>query len=256
MTNGDRLAGKVAIVTGAASGIGWAIARRFHAEGASLVLADRDVTALAHAREEVPEAHTMAADITDQEAGAAIVDRAIKEFGTVDILVNNAGICRYSSFMELSLAEWNEVMSVNATGTFLVAQAVARRMAELPAGSSARSIVNITSVEAHIVVTTDGHPQVHYNASKGAVHMLTRALAVELAPEIRVNSICPGITRTPLTEAGRADPRRSAAYLARTPLGRFAEPEEIAAGVLFLASDDASYVTGSALFVDGGWTTR
>jgi NAD(P)-dependent dehydrogenase (short-subunit alcohol dehydrogenase family) len=259
MPNGDsvgaRLAGKVAIVTGGASGIGLAIARRFHSEGASVILADRDQAALDRASEELSDAPTVVGDIADPEVGEAMAERAISEFGTIDVLVNSAGICRYSNLLELSLEEWNEVMTVNATGTFLVAQAVARRMVALPASASARSMVNLASIEGHIIVTTDGHPQVHYNASKGAVHMLTRALAVELAPGIRVNSVCPGITRTPLTAVGLADDRRSAAYLARTPLGRFAEPEEIASAVLFLASDDASYVTGNALFVDGGWTT-
>jgi NAD(P)-dependent dehydrogenase (short-subunit alcohol dehydrogenase family) len=252
-----RLTGRAAIVTGAASGNGLAIARRFLKEDASVVFVDIDEAAL---KTVVPEgdskAIAFAGDVSSQEAAQAAVATAVEAFGSLDVLVNNAGIVRFSMFAELPLEEWDQVLRVNVTGALLFSQAAAAAMLRLPNGSNQdRSIINITSAEGHVVVASSGHPQVHYNASKGALHMLTRALAVELAPHrIRVNEIAPGVVETPLTSKALSTDEGRRFWLERTPLGRIGKPEDIAGAALFLASEDASFVTGATLFVDGGYT--
>lgn len=270
MTEG-RLAGQVALITGAASGIGRATAQRFLAEGARVAAADMNGDGLDAGFGGHDGAVTVAGDVSDPADAARMAAAAVEAFGTIDILVNCAGIARYTNFLELPLEEWQLVQDVNSTGTFLMAQAVARHMVAdrhpeqrqegsggvVPRGRHSRAIVNIASVEAHVVLASSGHPQVHYNASKGAVHMITRALAVELAPHgIRVNSICPGLTETPLAAYALATPERRASIEKLVPLGRVAQPGEIAAAALFLASADASYVTGEALVVDGGFMVQ
>jgi NAD(P)-dependent dehydrogenase (short-subunit alcohol dehydrogenase family) len=241
-----RLAGRVALITGGAAGIGQATAKRFIREGADVVVLDRDEAAL--------PAAGVAGDVTDPAAVVAAVDAAIARHGGLDIVVNNAGIIGYTSFLDLSLDEWNRVQQTNLTGTFLVSQAAARRMLELEPGP--RSILNLASVEGRRVVARSGHPQVHYGASKAAIEQFTHALAVELAPwGIRVNALCPGLIRTRFTEAALADPDARAWLLDRIPLGRPGEPEDVAAAAAFLTSDDAAYITGTALVVDGGWLT-
>ena len=259
MADAGRLSDRAAIVTGAASGIGLAIATRFLAEGASVVFADVNEGGL---REAVPSDEertaSVVADVTNPEDARAVVARALDAFGSLDILVNNAGIARYTDFLELPLEEWELVQRVNVTGPFLFAQAAAAKMIELPRdGERTRSIINLASIEAHIAIASRGHPQVHYNASKGGVLMLTRALAVDLAPHgIRVNAIAPGITETPLTGETLGDERRAAWFLERIPMRRFGRPEEMAGAAVFLASDDASYVTGETIVVDGGYMAQ
>jgi NAD(P)-dependent dehydrogenase (short-subunit alcohol dehydrogenase family) len=255
----SRLAGKVGLVTGAASGIGQAIGERFVAEGARVVFADRDEERLQEVVAAIgPSAVAVVADVTDPGAIERAVNTTFERFDALDLVVNNAGIIGYSGFMELELDEWERVQRVNSTGTFLVSQAAARRMVELPREPGVtRSIVNLSSVEGHRVVARSGHPQVHYGASKAAIHQLTRALAVELAPHgIRVNSLCPGLIRTPFTEAALADDETRAWLLDHVPLARAGKPAEVAAAALFLASDEAAYVTGASLVVDGGWLTK
>ncbi len=257
MTGGGRLAERVALITGAASGIGRATAQRFLAEGARIAAADLNGDSLAAEFTEQEDAVTVAGDVSVPADAARMAAAAVEAFGAIDILVSCAGIARYTNFLELPLEEWQLVQDVNATGTFLMAQAVARHMVAKRATDHGRAIVNIASVEAHVVLASSGHPQVHYNASKGAVHMITRALAVELAPHgIRVNSICPGLTETPLAAYALATPERRASIEKQVPLGRVAQPREIAAAALFLASDDASYITGEALVVDGGFMVQ
>ncbi len=275
MTGGERLAGRAALVTGAASGIGLAVARRFLAEGARVAAADLNRDGLAaefggpvmgnggkdaggSSSGENTGVVTIAGDVSRPDDAARMAAAAAEAFGAIDILVNCAGIARHTNFLELPLAEWQLVQDVNATGTFLIAQAVARHMVtEHPEGGRTRAIVNIASIEAHVVMASSGHPQVHYNASKGAVHMLTRALAVELAPHgIRVNSVCPGVTETPLASFALASPQKRAMIERQVPLGRVGQPEDIAAAALFLASEDASYITGEALVVDGGFMVQ
>jgi len=257
VTGGGRLDGRVALITGAASGIGRATAKRFLAEGARVAAADMNGDALEaefSGKNGQDGAIAVVGDVSAPADAARMAAAAVEAFGPIDILVNCAGIARYTNFLELPLDEWQLVQDVNSTGTFLMAQAVARHMVDQPTPDHSRAIVTIASVEAHIVVASSGHPQVHYNASKGAVHMITRALAIELAPHgIRVNSICPGLTETPLAAYALATPERRASINRQVPLGRVAQPREIAAAALFLASDDASYITGEALVVDGGF---
>jgi NAD(P)-dependent dehydrogenase (short-subunit alcohol dehydrogenase family) len=255
-----RLAGRSALITGAASGIGQATVERFTAEGARVVAADANGDGLAAAFGGRDGIVTVTGDVSSEQDAARMAAATADAFGQIDALVNCAGIARYTNFLELSLAEWQLVQDVNSTGTFLMAQAVARHMvtetAEAPEGRT-RAIVNLASVEAHVVLASSGHPQVHYNASKGAVHMITRALSVELAPHgIRVNSICPGVTETPLAAYALGDAAKRASIEKLVPLGRIGKPADIAAAALFLASEDASYITGEALIVDGGFMVQ
>lgn len=250
----NRLEGRFAAVTGAASGNGRAIAEKLLAEGATLAAIDLNVEALNTVFGDRPEVLQVQANVADEASVKAGFSQIRDSFGRLDILVNNAGIVKFGTFEELSLAEWDQVFAVNSTGPFLVSRE-AYDLLRAGDGDHTRAIVNITSVEAHIVISSSGHPQIHYNASKGALLQLTRALAVECASSgIRVNAVAPGFIETPFTaEAlGNADVKNW--LLERTPMGRIGKPEDVANGVAFLASDEASWVTGTTLFVDGGWT--
>lgn len=250
--------GRVAAVTGAGSGNGKAIAETLLAEGAKVALLDIAPESIKEMTSQFPGAVAVAVNVADQESVAEAVRSVEQEFGRLDLLVNNAGIVRSSNFSELSRQEWDEVFAVNSTGPFMMSQAA---MPLLRAGAEARgtgataAIVNITSVEAHIVISSSGHPQVHYNASKGALLQLTRALAVECATDrVRVNAVAPGFIETPFTRSVLGNPDVKNWLLERTPLGRVGQPEDVANAVSFLGSDKASWVTGATLFVDGGWT--
>jgi len=254
-----RLAGRTALVTGAASGNGLGIARRLLAEGASVVFADVNGALL----DEVVSADdgratAVVADVSSPSSAAEMVTTVLDAYGSLDILVNNAGIVRFSEFDDLSLEEWEEVFRVNSTGPFVVTKAAADALrASAKRRSETASVVNITSTEAHIVVASAGHPQVHYNASKGALHMLNQALAVEFAAAgVRVNAVAPGIVETPFTRRAMENEALLAWYLERIPLGRVAQPSDVGAAVAFLASDDAACITGTTIFVDGGWTAQ
>lgn len=252
MTN--RFEGRFAAVTGAASGNGRAIAEKLLADGATLAAIDLNLEALEAVFGDRPDVLKVQANVADEESVRAGFAQIGDAFGRLDVLVNNAGIVKFGTFEELSLAEWDQVFAVNSTGPFLVSR---EAYGLLRAGdpSHTRAIVNITSVEAHIVISSSGHPQIHYNASKGALLQLTRALAVEAAQAgIRVNAVAPGFIETPFTQESLAKESVKNWLLERTPMGRIGKPEDVANGVAFLASDEASWITGTTLFVDGGWT--
>ena len=228
------------------------------AEGARVALLDIDPESLKDTTSRFAGAFAVPVDVADADSVHDAIGAIEQEFGHLDILVNNAGIVRSSNFADLPLHEWNEVFAVNSTGPFLMSQAA---MPLLRKGAAARgpqgtsAIVNITSVEAHIVISSSGHPQVHYNASKGALLQLTRALAVECAPDrVRVNAVAPGFIETPFTRSVLGNPDVKNWLLERTPMGRIGKPEDIANAVAFPGSEKASWRTGTTLFVDGGWT--
>lgn len=245
-----RFAGRRALVTGGASGIGLATARLLREEGSAVALLDRAEEALRRAAAEL-SAEAVIADVADPAAVSAGVERAADALGgPVDVLVNAAGIYRIAPALDLRPEEWDEVLDVNLRGSFLVAREVARRLREARRGGA---VVNLSSIAG--LIADAGEPAVHYEASKAGVLALTRQLAVEWAPfGIRVNAVCPGVIRTPMLRL-MDDPEAGRGYLdARVPLRRLGEPEEVAAVVAFLASEEASYVTGAFLVVDGGAT--
>ena len=247
-----RLQGKVALVTGAASGIGRATSFLFAREGASVVLADIREEGREVADEIVTaggRARFVRADVTKATDCAAAVGEAVRSFGRLDIVFNNAGIIRRASVVETSEEEWDRVMAVNVKSIFLMSKAAIPVMARGGGGV----VVNTGSGWGVV----GGRNAASYCASKGAVVNLTRAMALDHAPQgIRVNCVCPGDTDTPmLREEARQLGEDTASFLegsARRPLGRMGRPEEIAQAVLFLASDAASFITGSVLVVDGG----
>jgi NAD(P)-dependent dehydrogenase (short-subunit alcohol dehydrogenase family) len=240
---------RIAIVTGAARGIGLAIARQLKAEGASVVLAD-----ILDAEGEAAAAALGAAyvhcDVARAAEVAALVDGVAARHGAVDILVNNAGIAPGGDFLEVTEAEFDRVIGINLKGSFLMLQACARHMVkQAAAGRKPGSIVNMSSVNDTLAIPSI----VTYCMSKGGVAQLTRATAIALAPHgIRVNAIGPGSINTGMLTAVNANPEALRRVLSRTPLGRVGEPEEVAAIASFLASDEASYITGQVIYCDGG----
>lgn len=249
--------GQIALVTGAASGNGQAIAEKLLAEGAQVALVDVNADALDKVCAPYENALPVVADVTELDSMLEAVRRTEEAFGGLDVLVNNAGIVRGSAFDDLEPSEWEEVFRVNSTGPFLASKAAVpaiRRTLDRKPGSTG-AVVNITSVEAHIVISSSGHPQIHYNASKGALLMFTKGLAIEAASSgIRVNAVAPGFIETPFTSKVLANPEVRQWLLDRTPMGRIGRPEDVANAVSFLASESASFVTGTTLLVDGGWT--
>jgi 3-oxoacyl-[acyl-carrier protein] reductase len=244
-----RMAGRRALITGGASGIGLACARRFLAEGAEVVLLDRRADALSAAAG--LGAAPVACDIRDPGAVAAAVTRAAGLLnGPADVLVNSAGVYRIAPLLDLTPGEWDDVLAVNLRGTFLAGRAVA---AALIAVGRPGAIVNISSTAGLVADAVE--PSAHYNASKAGVLALTRQMAAEWAPHgIRANAVCPGVIDTPMLRI-MDDPVAGAAYLqAGVPQRRLGSADEVAAVIAFLASDDASYLTGAAVPVDGGVT--
>jgi glucose 1-dehydrogenase len=242
-----RLDRKIAIVTGAARGIGLAIARAFVAEGARVVLADwlgdevqRAAAALG------PAAHAMTTDVGDAGQVQRLVREATSRFGGLDVMVSNAAVQAEIPFLDLTEQEFDRVIRVNLKGAFLCGQTAARQMVER---GTRGSIINLSSVNAVVA-----HPVlVHYAASKGGIAMLTKGMAVALGPHgIRVNAIGPGTVNTPMNANFFSVPGMKDRFLMRTPLGRIAEADEIAQVAVFLASDEASYVTGTTIYADGG----
>lgn len=252
-----RLKEKVAIVTGAASGIGKATARLFASKGAKVVLADCQVApgeeAARAIRSEGGEATFVHADVTVSGEAQGMVRFALETYGRLDVLMNNAGIELYRPLVETGEEEWDQVLAVNVKGIYLCSKYAIPRMAEAGGGS----IINIASVAG--LVGFSGLSA--YNASKGAVVVLTKNMALECAPQrIRVNCICPGVIQTPmvdrLCEAMGDYETQQREFLRLHPLGRLGTPQDIAYAALYLASEESSFVTGAALVVDGGFTAQ
>jgi 3(or 17)beta-hydroxysteroid dehydrogenase len=249
-----RLAGKVALISGGARGMGAVEAKLFAKEGAKVVIGDILETEGRQTETDIRsaggEAIFVRLDVTSEADWQSAVETAVTRFGKLDILVNNAGVGGPGRIEDTTLEAWNRVMAVNATGVFLGTRAAISAMRAAGGGS----IVNISSQLGLVGVETSS-PQ--YQASKGAVRLLTKATAIQYAKDgIRANSVHPGPIVTPMTEAGRADPDRYRLAVSRIPLGRYGQPEEVAYGVLYLASEESSFVTGSELVIDGGWTAQ
>jgi glucose 1-dehydrogenase len=245
------LDGKVAIVTGAGTGIGQGISRAFAKAGAKVVVDYVGKASIAQQTlDEIQNAGGTAmgfdADISNQDDVNALIAKTVETYGKVDIFVNNAGIEKKFDFVDYPLDEWQKIMAVNLTGPFLCSQAAARQM--IKQGNGGR-IINISSVHEDLPLLTNAP----YCASKGGLRMLMRTIAVELAKhKITVNNIGPGAIYTPIDADVEADKTMNDAILAEIPLGRWGQPDEIGNMALYLASDDASYITGSTFFVDGG----
>jgi NAD(P)-dependent dehydrogenase (short-subunit alcohol dehydrogenase family) len=241
------LKGKNVLVTGGASGIGQATAARLLEENCSVCVLDRSADARARVAEELPGlAAVIDADVADIDQVQAAFADAVKHMGSVDVLINNAGISIRHDFLDITPDEWDEVVDVNLKGVFYVAQTAARHMVENGAGV----ILNTASTAGNI-----GYPHyADYSASKGGVIALTLAMALELAPIVRVNAISPGYVLTPMQRAEYTDEMLDAVN-SKIPMGRHARPEEIAALFAFLASDDSAFATGQVYVMDGAETT-
>ncbi|QDZ00013.1 SDR family oxidoreductase [Nitratireductor mangrovi] len=247
------LDGKIAIVTGAAGGIGYAIAERFLREKARVLIADIDPEKGGKAEADLSplgEVRFVKADVGKRLDVHNLVAAAIDGFGDIDILVNNAGIVHGADLLDLKEEDFDRVLDVNLKGTFLTGQAVARYMVDkVKSGGTPGAIVNMSSINAVFAIAN----QVPYSVSKGGVNQLTKAMALSLAPHgIRVNAIGPGSIMTEMLASVNADPAARNRILSRTPMGRIGEPSEIASIAAFLASDDASYITGQTIYADGG----
>jgi 2-keto-3-deoxy-L-fuconate dehydrogenase len=257
-----RLDGKRALITGAGSGIGEAIARLFAGQGAQVIVADVEADAADRVTAAIVEKGAAAATLTLDVADEAQVRAAFDRLGTqqerrLDILVNNAGVSHVGNILETSLEDWERVLRVNARGVFLCAREAVRLMLrQEPKGGV---IINMSSAAALIGIER----RLPYTASKGAVLAVTRSIAMDFVDQgIRCNAICPGTVQTPFVEGylkrsfpGQEDAIRQTLH-ARQPMGRMGRPEEIAAAALYLASDEAAFVTGAALAIDGGWTAK
>ncbi|MCX6049988.1 MAG: SDR family NAD(P)-dependent oxidoreductase [Chloroflexi bacterium] len=249
----QRFEQQTAIVTGSANGIGLATARRLASEGAAVIIADLDLAAAQQAAQEIREAGGTALalplDVTSRSQVETMLATVLAHYPQVDVLCNIAGIAHGAPFLEIPDDKWRQTLDVNLTGVFLCSQIVARHMVER---KIAGRIVNMASTNGLVAEKN----MTHYNASKFGVVGLTMTMAIDLAPyNIRVNSVCPGLIRTRLTQSAIANPEWSADYLKKIPLNRFGEPTEVAAAVAYLASTDSGFITGHQLVIDGGQLT-
>jgi len=260
-----NLKDKVAIITGARRGMGRTHALTLAKAGAKVVVSDisledcekvvKEIEEAAREGEPRPEgreggeAIAVECDVSKKEEVDDMVRKAVEKFGKVDILVNNAGICPFKPFLELTEEDWDKVLDINLKGYFLCAQAAAKEMAKQKSGV----IINIASVA--MGQQGVGFPNIiHYCASKGGIVAMTEAMALELASyNIRVNAISPGMIETPMINSVKSDPKSMEGLLVRVPMKRIGQPQEVSNLVLFLASEESSYITGSTIVVDGGW---
>ncbi|MFA6492909.1 MAG: SDR family NAD(P)-dependent oxidoreductase [Patescibacteria group bacterium] len=246
----DRLKDKVAIVTGSGQGIGQGIAKKLANEGCSVVVSDLNEESAQKVADEINQsgqkAMAIKCDVSKNQEVDNLITKTIESFGKLDILVNNAGIFPYKPFLEMTEEDWDRVLDVNLKSVFLCSKSAVKVMKE---GSK---IVDISSIASFVGFSGLSH----YCASKGGVNGFIRALALELASKkINVNAVAPGAISTPGASMGMTEETK-AQTIASIPLGRMGEPEDIANAVLFLASDEASYITGQVLVVDGGWITK
>ena len=246
-----RLENKVAIISGGSRGMGAFEAALFVQEGAKVIIGDvRDEEGRDLAKHIGSNAIYMHLDVTSERDWEAVVKEATDRYGKLDILVNNAGVSARGTIEETSVDDWDRVMGINSKGVFLGTRAAIPDMRKSGGGS----IINISS-QLGLVGMAESSPQ--YQSSKGAVRIFTKSAAIQYAPEgIRVNSVHPGPIVTPMTEARRSDSAVQQVMVSRIPLGRYGESKDVAYGVLYLASDEASFVTGSELVIDGGWTAQ
>ena len=249
-----RLAGKVAFISGGARGMGETEARLFAENGAKVaigdVLEDEGRQVAADIAASGGDALFVPLDVTSEADWESAIAATVERYGRLDVLVNNAGISGRGMVEDTPVEDWERVMDVNAKGVFLGSRYAIPEMQKVGGGS----IVNISS-QLGLVGTDNSSPQ--YQASKGAVRIFTKTTAIQYAPDgIRANSVHPGPIVTPMTEERRADPGTRELMLSRIPLARYGQPADVAYGVLYLASDESSFVTGSELVIDGGWTAR
>ena len=241
-----NLSGKRVLITGGARGIGAATAKRFLEEGSRVVVIDRYLPALEEIKNKLPQLDdTLLADVSKLEDVNRVFEHLDQIWHGLDVLINNAGISIRHKFMDITPEEWQDVMNTNLTGLFYMAKEAAKRMLAAEKGV----IINMGSTSGF----TGYHYYAYYNASKAGVIELSRSMALELAPHVRVIALCPGYVLTPMQEA-EYTPEMMREVDRKIPLGRQARPEEMAAVFAFLASDDASYITGSAITADGGET--
>jgi len=252
----EDLKGKAVIITGSRQGMGKADALAFAENGAKVTVVDISQEDCQLVVDEIEknggQGLAVKCDVSNGKEVEEMVKKTVEKFGKVDILVNNAGICQFKPFLELTEDEWQKTLDINLKGYFLCAKAAAKEMAKQKSGA----IVNIASVVmGQIGMGMAG--LAHYSASKGGIAALTKTLALELAPHnIRVNTIAPGAIDTPMAASVKTDPKTLEQTLAMIPMRRMGKPEEIANAVLFLASNDSSYITGSIVVVDGGWLAQ
>ncbi|PIR72010.1 MAG: hypothetical protein COU42_02815 [Candidatus Nealsonbacteria bacterium CG10_big_fil_rev_8_21_14_0_10_36_24] len=248
-----NLKNKTAIITGARQGMGRTHALTLAKAGAKVVVSDISLEncekVVKEIKKEGGEAMAIKCDVSKEQEVDEMMKKTIKKWGKIDILVNNAGICQFKPFLELTEEEWDRTININLKGYFLCAQAAAKAMAKQKSGA----IINIASVA--MGQQGIGFSNIaHYCASKGGIVGMTEAMAVELATyNIRVNAIAPGMIDTPMIDPIKKDPQQEKAILARVPMQRMGQAQEVSNLVLFLASDESSYMTGSTVVIDGGW---